>query len=480
MALYGGIEITGRPNLENVRRLDLLPMRSIGEMMRYGMSVDIPHLNLITEQLSDEMSELRTEICLEIPSEKLDEFIEKSGMDAEDDYLPMNVDSVQQMRRLLFEVLGVGKGHRLKLTKSGDVSTGKKQLEQRKKDHPIVQLVLNYREMSKLKSTYSTTLPRIAKFHPEKNCWCGLKHFAETHRVHTEILTTRASTGRCTSKNPNLQNIPVRTKLGRSIRAGFIASPGTEIARADFSQMEMRIGGHYSGDENLLRIFELGLDPHLDTAMRAFKLEEDQIDKLLHRDPARHLNFGIFYGLTPEGLFDQIGVTYATARVEMPEWLTLEWCKGFINQWFEELYPRVKEYLDNQHYRAARYNMVWTLFGRIRRVPEVRSVHSRVVAAGLRQAGNMPIQGTGADMMKLALAEIQEECERIRLAGVWVWPLMTVHDEILIEVEQGYGSIVQMMMEDVMSRVMVDKESGVDGFRVKVKADGKVMSRWEK
>jgi DNA polymerase-1 len=417
-----------------------------------------------------------------VPAEKLDEFIEKSNMDAEDDYLPMNVESTHQLVTLLFDVLSVGKGQTLRLTKGGKISTGKKQLEKLKRDYPVVQLVLDYRERAKLRGTYTVKLPKMAKFHPGGTCWCGLEHFSETWRVHTDILTTRTSTGRYASKNPNLQNVSVRTALGRQVRAGFVASPGTEIARADFSQMEMRIGGDYSGDKNLLRIFQQGLDPHLDTAMRAFKISDPaKVDKLLHRDPARHLNFGIFYGLTDEGLYDQIGVTYATAGQTVPDWLTKEWCQGFITQWFEELYPEVKGYLEAQHYRAYRYGVVWTKFGRVRRVPETRSVHKRVVEAGLRQAGNMPIQGTGADMMKLALAEIQERIEEdFRSCGIWCWPLMTVHDEILVEVEEGYGELVQCMMEEVMMNVLRDKDTGEDLCKVPIKADGKIMRCWEK
>jgi len=478
VALFGGIKLPGAPALENIRRLDLMPMAMSAEMTTYGMAIDKEWFATVTEQLDEEMEELKAEICLEIPYSKLDEFIARSKLD-ETSHLPMNVESTDQIRYLMFDVLGIGRGRNLKLTKKGDkISTGKKQLEKLKRDHPMVQKVLDYRERSKLKGTYGEKLPLIAKHHPKDNCWCGIPHFDETWRIHSELLWTRTSTGRGASKNPNLQNIPARTELGRQIRRGFIASPGTEIVGCDYSQIEMRMGGHYSQDDNLLRIFRLGLDPHTDTAKRAFRVEKP--DKLTQRDPCKNVNFGVFYGLAAEGLFDLMMVTYATAGMDIPDWLTLEWCDQFIKDWFK-LYPGVMEYLEEQYYRARRYGVVWTLFGRIRRVPEVRSVHSYVQSQGLRQAGNMPIQGTCADIMRLAMAMVHVEVVLpLRKEGIFVRPLMTIHDELLLEVEARYGDIVLAMVEGVMSKVMFDKDEEVDRCAVPIVASGHVMNRWTK
>lgn len=482
MALYGGIELCGRPDLENVRKLDLLPMRSVMEMQRYGMAIDIPHLNALTEVLTKEIEELRYEICSYIPAERLDEFISKSNMDADDDYLPMNVESTKQMRKLLFEVLQVGKGHQLKLTKSGDISTGKRQMEARKQDHPVVPLVLSYRERAKLKGTYSAKLPRMARFHPDKGCWCGLRHFAPTMRVHCDVMMTRTATGRPATKNPNLQNIPVRSEHGRTVRKGFIASPGTEMVTVDFAQLELRLLAHFGEVERFIRVFHEGKDPHTQTAMDAFKLEhESQVNKLTQRAPAKNVNFAIVYGETPKGLYEQlVSDTYGKSGIAVPDWLTLQWCDKFMADWFD-LYPEVEGFMEHEHYCARRYGVVWTGMGRVRRVPEVRSVHNRVIAAGERQAGNHKIQGTGADMLKLAQAEIQEYIETvIRPEGIWCWPLIEVHDELIYEIEQGYGEILLAKCEDVMSRVLEDKRAGVNLCRVPVVADGKVMQRWEK
>lgn len=483
MALYNGIQLPGEPDLENVRQLDLMPMKPIREMMKYGMAVDIEHLHTITEQLTREMDELRVEICSEIPPEKLDEFIQKSNMGTEDDYLPMNVESTKQMRKLLFDALGVGVGKQLKMTKTGDISTGKRQLEARKGDHPVVQAVLNYRERAKLKNTYSEKLPTIARFHPHKDCWCGYKHFAPTHRVHCQIMTTRTSTGRPATKNVNLQNLPIRSKTGRAIRAGFVASPGMEMVTVDFSQLELRRLAHKGQVARMIQVFKEDKDVHTNTAMAAFnEPDPDKIDPLIHRAPAKSVNFGIVYGETARGLYDQlISDTYGKSGIPVPDWLTLGWCEDFIHQWLYEIYPEVPHYMSLQHYRARRYGCVWTEMGRIRRIPQVRSEHRRVVAEGDRMAGNMGIQGDGADMLKLAQTEVQDYIEReIRPLGVLCMPLNEVHDELIFEIEQGWGEILLAKCVDVMTNVLVDKDTGVDCSRVPIKAEGKVMARWSK
>lgn len=494
MALYGGIELTGRPDLENVRKLDLLPLPAIREMMQYGMAIDRDALHSLSGTLAAEMKELRYEICSYIPPEKLDEFIEKSGIDddSEDEWVPMNVDSSHQIRNLLFNVLGVGKGHQLKLTKGGDISTGKRQLETRKKDNPVIQTILDYRERAKLKNTYSDKLPQMAKRHPVGSCWCGLKHWAETWRIHCDIMTTRTSTGRPATKNPNLQNIPVRTKHGRAVRAAFVATPGTELVTVDFSQLELRILAHVAEVSRLIECFKRKKDPHTATAMWAFgyapvgdlsytDADEKQVDKLTQRTPCKNVNFGVAYRETWMGLFEQlISDTYGKSGIPVPDWLNEEWVKEFLRKW-HGVYPEVQPYNDKIDYRARRYGCVWTLFGGIRRIPEVNSVHNRVVAAGLRQGGNMPIQGTGADLLKIAQAEIQDwVVGEVRSAGIWCWPLNEVHDELIFEAELGFGDVVREKAMEVMSNVTVDRQTGENLFRVPLEADGKVGLRWEK
>lgn len=487
MSLYGGIELPGRPDLENVRKLDLLPMRAIAEMQHTGMAVDREWFSQLSAQLATEIKELKSKICSYIPADKLDEFIARANQVDEEtgDDIVMNVGSTQQLSKLLFEVLGIGTGRSLKMTKSGDqISTGKKQLEKFKREHQVVPLVLECKEKSKIKNTYSDKLPLMAKLHKAGNCWCGDKHWYDSYRIHTSILSTRTSTGRLASKNPNLQNIPARTELGQRTRRGFIPSCGMGMNATDFGQFEMRLGTHYSMDENLLRIFHNDLDPHSDTACRAFMKTLDEVDhgigRTLYRAPCKNVNFGIFYGLTPDGLYDLMLLTYATAGLDIPDWLTLEWCAKFIDDWFE-LYPGVRNYMEAQFYRAQRYGIVWTLLGRVRRIPEVRSVHQRIVQGGLRQAGNAPIQGTQADLNKIAIAEVYNEVVLpMRAQGIACSMLMTVHDEIVNECEEEYNDLMVTLMEDVMSRVMVDRQTGIDQCLVPIKAEGHTMMRWEK
>jgi DNA polymerase-1 len=216
--------------------------------------------------------------------------------------------------------------------------------------------------------------------------------------------------------------------------------------------------------------------------MVAFGLKsEKEVDKVTQRAPAKNVNFAIVYGETARGLYEQlVADSYGKSGIPVPSWLTLEWCEEFMQKWFD-VYPEVRGYMESQYYRARRYGVVWSAFGRIRRVPEVRSVHKRVVAAGLRQAGNMRIQGTGADMLKLAQAEIQDWVDKELMGmGIWCWPLNEVHDELIYEIEEGYGELLLAKAEDVMSGVLTDKQTGERLCRVPIVAEGKVMSRWEK
>jgi DNA polymerase I len=192
------------------------------------------------------------------------------------------------------------------------------------------------------------------------------------------------------------------------------------------------------------------------------------------------VNFGIFYGLTAEGLYDLMLLTYATAGLDIPDWLTLDWCDQFILDWFE-LYPGVRDYMEAQFYRAQRYGVAWTLFGRVRRIPEVRSVHKRIVQGGLRQAGNSPIQGTQADLIKLAIPMVYNEVILpARAQGIDCKMMLTVHDEIVNECEEEYSDLVNHMSMEVMSRVMCDMDTGINLCVVPIVVDGHVMDRWEK
>lgn len=475
--LFGGISLPGHPDPENIRCLDTQIVRQISLMERKGIAIDVPMLQSLSSTLGIRMAELRRDIVEYIPADKLEAFT------SDGDAISFNVESPQQLGELLFTHLGVGRGKRLKTTKSGDrISTGKKQLETLKRDHPVIPLILQYRECSKLKSTYTDALPTLAKLHNKGDCRiCGYKHSEDHPRIHTSILTTRTDTGRLASKRPNLQNIPARTKLGREVRKAFIAERGKLLVGYDYAQIELRLLAHAAQESNMMRIFQEGGDIHLDTAMRAFEITDpSKVDKMLHRAPCKNVNFGVAYGLGAPGLYDLMAVTYAVAEVPLPAWLDVEWCENFILKWFD-LYPDAKEYFDLQHYRARRYGITWCMFGGVRRIPEVRSVHERVVQAGLRQAGNNPIQRGAAGVFKLGMIRTQAMFDRLEADhGIRVDPLLPIHDELIVEVDEEWAEEVGVWQGHEMAEALRDMESGEYCCRVPIGVDGKTSERWEK
>jgi len=462
--LFGGIELPGHPDLANIRALDLLPIPQICRMMQVGVAIDVERLGEISEILATKMSELELEITSYIPPAYLNAFLEESGED-----IAINVDSAEQIAELLFKVLKLGEGKDLKRTPSGlRISTGKKQLEKLKRDHPVIPKILEYREASKLKSTYADALPLLAK---DEN---GAKV------IHTQLLTTRTSTGRLASKKPNLQNIPTRTKLGQMIRRAFISRPGCRLISIDYSQIELRLLADRANERKMIEVFRTGGDIHVFTAMQVFDISDPAlVDHLTQRNPCKAVNFGVVYGLTAAGLYDLIVVTYATAGLPVPDWVTIEWCEKFIEKWFG-IYSDALEYFQLQHWRARRYEMVWDMFGRTRLVPEVRSQIERVQYAGLRQAGNLPIQAAAAGVMKIGMARVERVLEGIRASGIYAEALLPVHDELLIEVDAEWAEEVEELCRWEMEQALVDEESGELRCRVPIKTEGSIMTRWSK
>jgi len=482
--LYGGVSLPGHPDYSNIRKLDVLPMPALMEMMRYGFAIDRDHMRDIGDKLTVEMNELKLEVCSYIPESVLAEFMSKSNLI--DDTYAMNVDSNQQLCELLFNTLNIGHGHELKRTKSGSmISTGRRQLEKLRITHPVIGKVLNYRECAKLQTTYAYKLPEMAVLHPATlHCpVCGLHHHADTYRIHTQILSTRTATGRYASRDPNLQNIPIRSAYGAAIRKGFVASPGKVLLSVDYSQVELRMLAFVANVRKLIQVFLDDGDPHNVTAMEAFGITEAEVlaDKIRYRNPSKNVNFAVVFGETALGLFEQlVADSYGKAGIPVPDWLTLEWCENFLKKWFD-IYPEVREYMELQAYRSYRYGCVWDMVGRVRLVPEVKSVHSRIVAAGLRQAGNMPIQGLASELIKLAMAEIQEFIEtEIRPQGIYCVPILTVHDEVIYEIDEQWGAPIQEIVESTMGNVLIDKDTGEDTCTVPVLAEGKLMHQWEK
>lgn len=494
MPLFGGVEIHGKPDLDNVARLDRLPIPMIRRCRRLGMAIDIPYFQQLSSEFAAERDEIEKEIASYIPREALHEFSQRS-MEAEDELgdVTFNARSAEQIGKLLFDVLHVGHDKKLKTTKGGTrLSTGKRQLEWLRMDHPIVPRVLRYRELDKLKTTYSDKLPKLAVFHPRSNeCpKCGLAHDVESYRVHGEMGTTRAETGRINHKNPNLGNVPTRTDDGQRVQAGFIAPQpnggdikgrAKRLVAADASQIELRDLAHLANAQSMIQVYCSGGDIHDNTARKVFNLPpEVKPDKIKHRMASKRTNFGIQNGTTEKGLYLQLVMDYGQSGIPVPDWLTEDWCKWFIAQWLES-YPEVQAYFDLQHYRARRYGFVWDLFGRIRQIPEVRSTHSWVRDAGLRQAQNMPVTATAAGQLKLAMGYVEQSLAIMyEDLGLWCWPLVTVHDMIMAEADEDTSEAVLEAMEQGFNTCMRDLESGEHRFRVPMESDGEIMERWKK
>ena len=307
--------------------------------------------------------------------------------------------------------------------------------------HPIAEKIVEYRELTKLKSTYLDALPRM---------------LGDDGRLHTSFNQTVAATGRLSSSNPNLQNIPVRTEYGRRIRAAFVpAEPGDVMVSADYSQIELRILAHLSGDEGLIEAFTSGMDFHQATAARVFGVEPSQVEPGM-RARAKAVNFGIVYGQSAHGLADTLKIAHVEAQT-------------MIDRYYAA-YPRVRAYLDETVAEAHRDGFAMTLFGRKRRIPELASSNFNLRAFGERTAMNHPMQGTAADVMKLAMIEVDR---RLRAEGFRARMLLQVHDELVFESPADEVERLSAMAAEAMSGVAaaggaarrVDRERGELGRR---------------
>lgn len=439
-----------------------------------------------------ERDQVEKDIAEFIPVEKLHEFNKRAdAMDDDDDGAgysnsrsDFNAGSPEQIARLLYEILKVDEGLKIKKTASGKMSTGKRQLEQARLKHPVVPMVLRHRELAKLKNTYCDSLPKLARFHPRGSCCpvCELPHKTDQWRVHGELGTTRAETGRINHKNPNLGNIPTRTEDGQAVQAGFVAPPGTRIVTRDLSQIELRGLAHLSNCKSMIDVYLADGDIHTDTCYRTGMVPVgEKPDKYKHRMAAKRVNFGIQNGTTEKGLYLQLVMDFGSSKMPVPDWLTEDWCKKFIEDWLDSR-PEVRAYFDLQHYRAIRYGMVWESFGRVRLVPEMASCHHWIKDAGKRQAQNMPVTSIAAAQLKLSIGKTEEMLLELWDGGYgpWVWPLMTIHDSIMVEADEEVAEDVGEMLGVAMDGCMTDEQTGELRFRVPIKSDGSVMERWEK
>jgi DNA polymerase-1 len=412
-----GETLTGRLDEAGLRdlydRIDgpLLPV--LASMEAWGIGVDRGILEAMSAEMKSELDRTRAEI------------IDLAGVE-------FNVDSPKQLREVLFERLGLKPGR--KTAKAGVSSTDAQTLEEL--EHPIADRLLDYRELSKLKGTYVDTLPQLIN--------------PETGRVHTRYNPTGAATGRLSSSDPNLQNIPARTDAGLRIRSAFVPAPGFVFLASDYSQVELRILAHLTGDPELIDAFRRGEDIHRHTASRVFGVASDDVTGAMRRR-AKAVNFGTIYGMSETRLARDQGIPRAEAR-------------QFIRTYFER-FSGIKAYIGRVREEATRDASARTLLGRVRYFPQLRQRVGRAIREqALRGAVNTTVQGTAADLMKIAMLDVNRFLEKSRSEARI---LLQVHDELLLEVPEGeiatVGEGVRRAMEDVQPLevpLAVDQKTG--------------------
>lgn len=480
MRLYAGIKLTSGPDLDNIARLDALILPGLNRMSRVGIAVDVPYLHELSSQFAVQMDTLQKDISSYIPKHALDQFAAQANLiEEEQGLIYLNAGSAEQIRVLLFGLLKVGRDRKLKSTGTGKQSTGRKNLDLIRDDHPAIPLVIKYREISKLRQSFTDSLPDMVMAHPRGDCpICELHHCAPTNRLHTTFTTTSAITGRLSSRKPNLQQIPIRTPEGMKIRSAFIASPGLKLVSVDFSQMEIRDLAHLANAQSIIRVYCAGGDIHLKTAMASFGIADPaRVDKYQHRLPAKRVNFGIQNGTTEKGLHAQLVSDYWAAGIKPPDFLTQEWCKQFIEKWHGN-YPEVQPYFERQYYRARRYGFVWGICGRTRYIPQVRSTHYWKVAEGLREAQNFAVTNANAEQTKLAHLECEEHFADMR-QFMYAELLLSIHDQLIAEVEEDCAEVAGEDMTAVFEHVMDDRKTGESLWRCPIKSDCEILDRWK-
>ncbi len=396
-------------------KIDLPLAPVLARMEAAGVRVDRKELQIISAKAEEEIARLEKSIW------------ELAGFE-------FKINSPQQLAEVLFDKLNLQAPRR---SRAKSRSTAAEVLEELALIHELPRKILEYRELSKLKSTYADALPRLIN--------------AETGRLHTRFSQTGTTTGRLSSSNPNLQNIPIRTELGREIRAAFIASPNHLLLSADYSQIELRILAHLSGDPILVDSFRRGEDIHSRTAQEVFGVPP-LAQTREHRRVAKVINFGVIYGLSPFGLAQELGID----TKEAAKW---------INAYFET-YSGVKKYLDAQIAEVRRTGFTRTLFGRIRPIPEINAPQPNLRNFAERTAMNTPMQGAAADLIKLAMIELDR-----RLAGEFeARMILQVHDELLFEAPEGEIPRLRNLVKEVME--------GVYKLRVPLLVESKAGPNW--
>lgn len=401
-------KILGDLDKQNVKKvftdIELPLMPIVSEMHTKGIKVDVEYLKGLSKEYHKELNKIQKKIW------------EHAGEE-------FNINSPKQLGVILFEKMGL-KAKNQKKTSGGALSTRESELEKMKDLHPIIELLLDYRELQKLLSTYIDNLPNLLE---------------KDGRLHTTYVQIGAVTGRMASHNPNLQNIPIKSELGRRIRKAFVASKGHKLVEFDYSQIELRIAAFLSDDEKLINIFKSGRDVHTEVAAQVFKVPVEKVDKEMRRK-AKVINFGILYGMGVNALKQNLGGTREEAQT-------------FYNEYFKT-FTTLAQYLDHVKAETARKGYTETFFGRRRYFEGIKSSLPHIRAMAERMAINAPIQGTEADLIKLAMIEVDKYLKKEK-KDKDVAPLLQVHDSLLYEVKNelvdGLLEKIQEIMQGIMS-----------------------------
>ncbi len=416
LALWSRLE--KEPKLLNIYQLEIASSETLYRIERNGVLIDGPMLATQSHQLGQRIMELEREAH------------DLAGQ-------PFNLASPKQIGEIFFTKLGLPV---VKKTATGAPSTDEEVLEKLAEDYPLPAKILEHRGLSKLKGTYTDKLAQLA--HPL------------TGRVHTHYAQAVAVTGRLSSNDPNLQNIPIRTPEGRRVREAFVAPAGSVIASADYSQIELRIMAHISGDEALLSAFTSGLDVHRATAAEVFGVGVDQVTSEQRRY-AKVINFGLIYGMSAFGLARNLGIDNTAA-------------KNYIDRYFQR-YPGVKQYMDETRLSAKSKGYVETVFGRRLVLPEINSPNGPRRSGAERAAINAPMQGTAADLIKMSMNEVQRVLDAEKRATKMI---MQVHDELVFEVPEGEVDWLRVEVPRIMA--------GVASLKVPLLAEVGVGPNWDK
>jgi DNA polymerase-1 len=385
------------------------------QIERNGVALDTELLRQMSHRLGEQLLKLEAKIYNSVGHQ-------------------FNINSPQQLGSVLFQELKLPPERK---TKSG-YSTEASVLEKLRDEHPVIELVLDYRQLFKLKSTYIDALPSLIN--------------PKTGRVHTSFNQTRTATGRLSSNEPNLQNIPVRGELGGEVRQAFIAPPGSCLLGGDYSQIDLRVLAHLSQDPSLLSAFQRDEDIHAATAARLFGVDASKVTPDMRR-VAKTVNFGVIYGMSEYGL-------------EQATELSREEAAGFIAGYFAQ-HPGVKQYIESTKKQAREAGYVQTLLGRRRSIPEINSSNRQVREAAERMAINMPVQGTSADIIKVAMINLDREMDKRRLKSKM---LLQVHDELVFEVPEGELELMCQLVPQAMSTALK--------LNVPLKVDIKTSNNW--